>query len=299
MLVQSGLTWSVELVTLSNLIVIFHVGKEEVGITFGIACAQSRARREITLPTKVRIVKAMISLVVMYDCERWTIKKVESESDVAQSCPTLCNPMECSLPVSSVHGIFQTRILEWVAISFSRGSSQPRHWTLVSCIASRLFTIWATREAPKEGGAPKNQCLWTVVLEKTTDSPLDNRRSNQSILRGINPEYLLERLMLKLKLQHFGHVLWTADSLEKSVMLGKIEGRKRRGHQRMRGGWMASPMRWTWTWANFRRWWGTEGPGVLLSMGLQRVRHDWVTEQQQRSRAKGQEKKGSGSSCCC
>ena len=102
----------------------FSYGIEEVGITFGIACAQLRARREITLPMKVRIVKAMISLVVMYDCERWTIKKVESESDVAQSCLTLCDPMECSLPVSSVHGIFQTRILQWVAISFSISNSR-------------------------------------------------------------------------------------------------------------------------------------------------------------------------------
>ena len=129
--------------------------------------------------------------------------------------------------------------------------------------------------------------------------PWTTRRLNQSILREINPEYSLEGLMLKLKLQHFGHVLWTADSLEKSVMLGKIEDRRRRGHQRMRDGWMASLMQWTWTWANFRRWWGTERPGVLQSVGLQRVRHDWVTEQQQQPRAKGQEKKGSGSSCCC
>ena len=60
------------------------------------------------------------------------------------------------------------------------------------------------------------------------------RRSNQSILREINPEYLLEGLMLKLKLQYFGHLMQTADSLEKSLMLGKIEGRKRKGHQRMR-----------------------------------------------------------------
>ena len=61
------------------------------------------------------------------------------------------------------------------------------------------------------------------------------RRSNQSILREINPEYSLEGLMLKLKLQYFGHLVWTDDSMEKSLMLGKIEGRRRRGHQRMRG----------------------------------------------------------------
>ena len=70
----------------------------------------------------------------------------ESESEVAQSCPTLCNPMDCSLPGSSVHGIFQARVLEWVAISFSRGSSRPRDWTQVSRIVGRHFTIWATRE---------------------------------------------------------------------------------------------------------------------------------------------------------
>ena len=69
-------------------------------------------------------------------------------SEVAQSCPTLCGPMDCSLPGSSVHGIFQARILEWVAISFSRGSSWPRDWTRVSHIVGRHFTVWATREAP-------------------------------------------------------------------------------------------------------------------------------------------------------
>ena len=69
-----------------------------------------------------------------------------SESEVAQSCPTLCEPMDCSLPGSSIHGIFQTRIPEWVAISFSRRSSQPRDWTRVSHIVGRCFTIWATRK---------------------------------------------------------------------------------------------------------------------------------------------------------
>ena len=67
--------------------------------------------------------------------------KLSESSEVAQSCPTLCDPMDCSLPGSSVHGIFQTRVLEWVAISFSRGSSQPRDRTQVSCIPGRRFTI--------------------------------------------------------------------------------------------------------------------------------------------------------------
>ena len=69
----------------------------------------------------------------------------ESESEVAQSCLTRSDPMDCSLPGSSVHGILQARVLEWVAISFSRGSSQPRDQTLVSCIVDKHFTVWATR----------------------------------------------------------------------------------------------------------------------------------------------------------
>ena len=70
----------------------------------------------------------------------------KTESEVTQSCPTLCNPTDYSLPGSSVHGIFQARVLEWVAIAFSRGSSWPRDWTQVSRIVGRGFTIWATRE---------------------------------------------------------------------------------------------------------------------------------------------------------
>ena len=67
-------------------------------------------------------------------------------SEVAQSCLTLWDPIDCSLPSSPVHGIFQAMVLEWIAFSFSRGSSQPRDWTLVSCIVDRRFTVWATRE---------------------------------------------------------------------------------------------------------------------------------------------------------
>ena len=70
-----------------------------------------------------------------------------SEVKVAQSCPPLCEPMNCSLLGTSVHGILQARVLEWVANSFSRGSSWHRDWTQVSCIAGRFFTNWATREA--------------------------------------------------------------------------------------------------------------------------------------------------------
>ena len=84
----------------------------------------------------------------------------------------------------------------------------------------------------KESWAPKNRCFGTVVLEKTLESPLDSRRSNQWILKEISPEYSLEGLMLKLKL--FGHLMRRTDSLEKTLMLGKTEGRRRRGRQRKR-----------------------------------------------------------------
>ena len=76
--------------------------------------------------------------------------------------------------------------------------------------------------------------LWIVELEKTLESPLDRKENNQSILKEISPEYSLEGLMLKLKLQYFGHLIQRADSFEKTLMLGKIEGRRRRRRQRMR-----------------------------------------------------------------
>ena len=115
--------------------------------------------KDITLLTKVHIVKAMVFPVATYSCETWTIKK--------------------------------------------------------------------------EGRAPKNWCLQTVVLERLLRVPWRARKSNQSILKEINPEYSLEGLMLKLKHQYFGPLMWTANSLEKSLMLGEIESR-RRGHPRMR-----------------------------------------------------------------
>ena len=86
----------------------------------------------------------------------------------------------------------------------------------------------------KESWEPKNWCFWTVVLEKTLESSLPARRSNQSILKEISPEYSLEGLMLKLKFQYIGHLMQRTDSLEKTQMLGNIEGRRRRGQKRMR-----------------------------------------------------------------
>ena len=86
----------------------------------------------------------------------------------------------------------------------------------------------------KESWVLKNWCFWTVILEKILESPLDCKEIHQSILKEISPGCSLEGLMLKLKLQYFGHLMWRADSLEKTLMLGGIEGRKRRGWQRKR-----------------------------------------------------------------
>ena len=86
----------------------------------------------------------------------------------------------------------------------------------------------------KESWVPKNWCFWTVVLEKTLRVPSTARRSNQSILKEYSPEYSLVGLMLKLKFQYFGHLMWRTDSFEKTLMLGKIKDRRRRLWQRMR-----------------------------------------------------------------
>ena len=128
----------------------------------------------------------------------------------------------------------------------------------------------------KASWVPKNWCFWTVVLENSLRVPWTARKSNQSILKEINPGCSLEGLMLKLKLQYFGHLMGRDDSFGKTLMLGGIEGRKRRGRQRMR--WLvASPTQWTWVWVN-GSWLWTARPGVLQFMGLQKVWQDWVTE---------------------
>ena len=112
-------------------------------------------------------------------------------------------------------------------------------------------------------------------------SPLDNKQIKPSILEEINPEYSLEELMLKLKLQYFGHLMRRADSLEEILMLGMIEGKKRRGQQRMR--WLDSINdSMDMSLSKLGEGNGGQGkPAVLQSMGLQRVRHDLVAQQQQ------------------
>ena len=107
--------------------------------------------------------------------------------------------------------------------------------------------------------------------------PWTARTSNQSILREISPGCSLEGLMLKLKLQYFGHLMWRVDSFGKILMLGKIDGRRRRGWQRMR--WLdTSPTQWTWIWVDSGSWWWTGRPGVQQFIQSQRVREDLATE---------------------
>ena len=129
----------------------------------------------------------------------------------------------------------------------------------------------------KEGWAQKNWGFELWCWRRLLRVPWTTRRLDQSILKEINPEYPWERWVLKLKLQYFGHLMRRTDSLEKTLMLGKSEGRRRRD-DRGWDGWMASLTQWTWVWADSGSWWWTGKCGMLQSMGSQRVRYDWVTE---------------------
>ena len=133
---------------------------------------------------------------------------------------------------------------------------------------------WMVKQAEHQRVDAFELWCWRRLLKV----PWTARRSNQSILKEISPDYSLEGLMLKIKLQYFGHLMQRPDSLEKTLILRKIEGRRRRGTTG-RDGWMASPTQWTWVWASFGRWWRTRKPGVLESIESQRVaEHSWVIE---------------------
>ena len=121
-----------------------------------------------------------------------------------------------------------------------------RSWSIkkVQCWRIDAFELWCWRRLLR--------VPWTA------------KRSTQSILKEISPEYSLEGLRLKLKLHSFGYLMWRTDSFAKTLMLGKIEGRRRRGWQKM-----TSLTQWTWVWVNSRSWWWTGRPGVMQSMGSQ------------------------------
>ena len=134
-------------------------------------------------------------------------------------------------------------------------------------------SCWTVKKAEHWRIDPFELWCWRRLLRV----PWTARRSNQSILKEISPGCSLEGMMLKLKLQYFGHLMGRVDSLEKTLMLGGIVGRWRRGQQRMRFR-MASPTWWTWVWVNSGSLCWTGRLGVLQFMGSQRVGHNWATE---------------------
>ena len=137
--------------------------------------------------------------------------------------------------------------------------------------------VWTWELDYKEGWVPKNWCFWTVVLEKTLESPLDYKDIPLVHPKEISPGCSLEGLMLKLKLQSFGYLMWRADSFERPWCWKRLRAGGE-GNDRGWDGWMASLTQWTRVWVNSGSWWWTGRPGVLQFMGSQRVGHDWATE---------------------
>ena len=163
------------------------------------------------------------------------------------------------------------------SISQSRDITVPTKVHLVKVLVFSSSHVWMWEVDYKESWVMKNWCFWIVVLEKTLESPLDCKEIQPVHPKGNWSCYSLEGLILKLKLQYFGYLMRRTDSLEKTLFLGKIEGRRKRGRQRMRwlDGITNSMDR---LWVDSRSWWWSGRPGVLRFMGSQRVGYDWVTE---------------------
>ena len=137
--------------------------------------------------------------------------------------------------------------------------------------------VWMWELDHEEGWVPKNWCFWTVVLEKTLESPLDWRRSNQSILKEIkpvNPKGNQPWIFIG-KTDAEASILWPPDvRIGKDPDAGKDWRQEEKEMTEGWDGWIASPTQWTWVWAGSGRWWWTGKPGVLQSVGSQRVRHN-------------------------
>ena len=161
--------------------------------------------------------------------------------------------------------------------TFLRDTTLPTKFLIVKALA---FTVdmygcdgWTIKKAECQRIDAFELWYWRRFLRV----PWMVRRSNQSILKEINLEYSLDGLMLKQKHQYFGHLMWRPYSIEKTLMLGNIEDR---GEEDDRGqdGWMGSLTQWTWVWASSGRWWRAVKPGMLQSMGSQRIGCDWAIE---------------------
>ena len=147
----------------------------------------------------------------------------------------------------------------------SRGITLPTN----VCCQSYGFSsrhVWMWELDHKERWVPKNWCFWTVVLEKTLESPLDCKEIQPVHPKEISPGCSLEGLMLKLKLQYFGHLIQRTHSLKKTCCWERLKAGEE-GADRGWDGWMASLTWWTWVWASYRAWWWTGKPGVLQCMG--------------------------------
>ena len=161
--------------------------------------------------------------------------------------------------------------------AFSKAETLSTKVHLVKTVVVRVVMYGCTSWTRKKSECWRIDAFELWCWRGLLRLPWTARRSNQSIVKEISPGCSLEGLMLKLKLQYFGHLRWRAGSFEKTLMLGKIKVRRRRGRQRMR--WLdVSPTQWTWVWVNSGSWWWTGKPGLLRFMVWLRVGHDCVTE---------------------
>ena len=147
-------------------------------------------------------------------------------------------------------------ILKWRDLFFAQKGTSSQSYGFSSS------HVWMWELDYKQSWVLKNWCVWTVVLEKTFQSPLDCKETQPVHLKEISPECSLEGLMLKLKLQYSGHLMWRTDSLEKTLSWERLKARGE-GDDRSWDGWMASLTQWTWIWVNSGSWWWTERPAVL------------------------------------